>query len=59
MATEAHFLNTNPITDGLKAPTPFNKMEEALTREIAKQKVRDERVINEARRVHAQSDEIK
>ena len=36
MATEAHFQNTNPITDGLRAPTPFNRMEEALTREIAK-----------------------
>jgi hypothetical protein len=59
MATEAHFKNTNPITDGLTAVTPFSKMEEALAREIARAKIVDERKVLEAKRIFNQSEELK
>lgn len=59
MTTEAHFKNTNPITDGLRPPTPFNQMEEMLSKEIARSKVTDDRRSNEMRRVYAESEEIK
>ncbi len=59
MATEAHFKNTNPITDALIATTPFSKMEEALAREISRAKIVDERKILEAKRIFNQSEELK
>lgn len=53
-------MQRNPITDGQPAtPVPFDKMEEALSRELASERIMDERLQREKDRLFANSDQIK
>ena len=57
---EAQFQNRNPITESQpRAPVPFHKMEEALARELAQNRIMDDRVAREKDRLYANSDQIK
>ena len=58
---EAQYLNRNPITESPKhvQPVPFSQMEAVLAKELASNRIMEERVQREKDRLYSNSDQIK